>query len=200
MVIASPVAGLRPSRRPTDSAKKPGTLTFSPLAAASSSVLCRLRRTASTVFCSRSAWSATAATSSLRFTHISLDRWDVPASSMVDRPCFLEFWVPTRRVMPEVPAFWLTLVTLSRLPRAAVRGTAHVYDRAAVGRVRRASWGCGAAGSAPHWQCGGQGFESPQLHRNALINNALINNALINNALINNALIDHALIKQSSSD
>ena len=24
--------------------------------------------------------------------------------------------------------------------------------------------GCGAAGSAPHWQCGGQGFESPQLH------------------------------------
>jgi hypothetical protein len=25
--------------------------------------------------------------------------------------------------------------------------------------------GCGAAGSAPHWQCGGQGFESPQLHR-----------------------------------
>src|SRR5690348_7308561 len=41
---------------------------------------------------------------------------------------------------------------------------ARVYDRAAVGRVRRASWGCGAAGSAPHWQCGGQGFESPQLH------------------------------------
>ena len=28
-----------------------------------------------------------------------------------------------------------------------------------------AAWrGCGAAGSAPHWQCGGQGFESPQLH------------------------------------
>jgi hypothetical protein len=25
--------------------------------------------------------------------------------------------------------------------------------------------GCGAAGSAPHWQCGGQGFESPQLHK-----------------------------------
>jgi hypothetical protein len=28
--------------------------------------------------------------------------------------------------------------------------------------------GCGAAGSAPHWQCGGQGFESPQLHPSRL--------------------------------
>ena len=28
----------------------------------------------------------------------------------------------------------------------------------------RVARGCGAAGSAPHWQCGGQGFESPQLH------------------------------------
>jgi hypothetical protein len=26
-------------------------------------------------------------------------------------------------------------------------------------------WGCGAAGSAPAWHAGGQGFESPQLHR-----------------------------------
>ena len=25
-------------------------------------------------------------------------------------------------------------------------------------------WGIGAVGSAPHWQCGGQGFESPILH------------------------------------
>ena len=25
-------------------------------------------------------------------------------------------------------------------------------------------WGCGAAGSAPAWHAGGQGFESPQLH------------------------------------
>ena len=25
-------------------------------------------------------------------------------------------------------------------------------------------WGCGAVGSAPDWQSGGQGFESPQLH------------------------------------
>ena len=25
-------------------------------------------------------------------------------------------------------------------------------------------WGISAAGSAPHWQCGGQGFESPMLH------------------------------------
>ena len=27
-----------------------------------------------------------------------------------------------------------------------------------------AVWGCGAVGSAPDWQSGGQGFESPQLH------------------------------------
>ena len=26
-------------------------------------------------------------------------------------------------------------------------------------------WGISAAGSAPHWQCGGQGFESPMLHQ-----------------------------------
>ena len=26
--------------------------------------------------------------------------------------------------------------------------------------------GCGAAGSAPAWHAGGQGFESPQLHLN----------------------------------
>ena len=26
------------------------------------------------------------------------------------------------------------------------------------------TWGCGAAGSAPAWHAGGQGFESPQLH------------------------------------
>ena len=26
------------------------------------------------------------------------------------------------------------------------------------------NWGCGAAGSAPAWHAGGQGFESPQLH------------------------------------
>ena len=31
--------------------------------------------------------------------------------------------------------------------------------------VGRRSWGCGAAGSAPAWHAGGQGFESPQLHR-----------------------------------
>ncbi len=71
MVMVWPVAGLRPSRasrRPTLSAKKPGTLTFSPLAAAPSRVDCSARRTASTVFCSRSAASATAVTSSLRFT------------------------------------------------------------------------------------------------------------------------------------
>ena len=26
------------------------------------------------------------------------------------------------------------------------------------------NWGCGAAGSAPAWHAGGQGFKSPQLH------------------------------------
>ena len=26
-------------------------------------------------------------------------------------------------------------------------------------------WGISAAGSASHWQCGGQGFESPMLHQ-----------------------------------
>lgn len=26
-------------------------------------------------------------------------------------------------------------------------------------------WGISAVGSAPHWQCGGQGFESPMLHQ-----------------------------------
>jgi hypothetical protein len=31
-------------------------------------------------------------------------------------------------------------------------------------RERGPSRGCGAAGSASHWQCEGQGFESPQLH------------------------------------
>ncbi len=27
------------------------------------------------------------------------------------------------------------------------------------------SWGISAVGSASHWQCGGQGFESPMLHQ-----------------------------------
>ena len=27
-------------------------------------------------------------------------------------------------------------------------------------------WGYSSAGRAPHWQCGGQGFESPYLHHN----------------------------------
>src|SRR6201999_3163470 len=75
MVIISPVAGLRPSRAarwPTDRAKKPGTLTLSDLATAPSRVVCSARRTASTVFCSSDASSATAATSSLRFTNTPL--------------------------------------------------------------------------------------------------------------------------------
>ncbi|KAG4065659.1 hypothetical protein HA402_007359 [Bradysia odoriphaga] len=31
--------------------------------------------------------------------------------------------------------------------------------------VRRSRWACGAAGSAPAWHAGGQGFESPQVHQ-----------------------------------
>ncbi len=31
--------------------------------------------------------------------------------------------------------------------------------------VRNSVWACGAAGSAPAWHAGGQGFESPQVHR-----------------------------------
>jgi hypothetical protein len=27
------------------------------------------------------------------------------------------------------------------------------------------TWGCSSVGRALHWQCKGQGFESPQLHR-----------------------------------
>src|SRR5437588_13048336 len=36
--------------------------------------------------------------------------------------------------------------------------------KVAAGKVR----GCGAAGSAPAWHAGGQGFESPQLHQRGL--------------------------------
>ena len=52
---------------------------------------------------------------------------------------------------------------------SATSGTpvvAVVSDWARCGvRVSSAAWGCGAAGSAPRSQRGGQGFESPQLHR-----------------------------------
>jgi hypothetical protein len=39
------------------------------------------------------------------------------------------------------------------------------------------SGGRGAAGSAPHWQCGGQGFESPRLHPFGSSGNALVSRA-----------------------
>ena len=45
--------------------------------------------------------------------------------------------------------FWTTLV---RLLRENAKFPATI-------------WGCGAAGSAPAWHAGGQGFESPQLHQ-----------------------------------
>jgi hypothetical protein len=49
----------------------------------------------------------------------------------------------------------------SRTPAVSV-----VSDSACRGvKVSTAPWGCGAAGSAPRSQRGGQGFESPQLHR-----------------------------------
>src|SRR3954452_23972555 len=49
-------------------------------------------------------------------------------------------------------------------------------DLAADQPVAQAVWwpterGCGAAGSAPHWQRGGQGLESPQLHRTSRLAN-----------------------------
>lgn len=31
--------------------------------------------------------------------------------------------------------------------------------------LERMTWACGATGSARHWQCRGQGFESPQVHQ-----------------------------------
>lgn len=34
-------------------------------------------------------------------------------------------------------------------------------------------WGISAVGSAPHWQCGGQGFESPMLHQTNRKHNVL---------------------------
>ena len=49
----------------------------------------------------------------------------------------------------------------SRTPAVSV-----VSDSACRGvKVSTAPWGCGAVGSAPRSQRGGQGFESPQLHR-----------------------------------
>lgn len=32
----------------------------------------------------------------------------------------------------------------------------------------RTAWGCSSAGRTPHWQCGCQGFESPQLHHSSI--------------------------------
>src|SRR5450759_437070 len=53
---------------------------------------------------------------------------------------------------------------ISRTPALAV-----VSDWARCGvKVSSAPWGCGAAGSAPRSQRGGQGFESPQLHQDTV--------------------------------
>ena len=51
-------------------------------------------------------------------------------------------------------------------PRFHVRRGVWLRFRALLRRrPERRVWGCGAAGSAPAWHAGGQGFESPQLHR-----------------------------------
>ena len=53
----------------------------------------------------------------------------------------------SRRRDPISPAAEARWLRFRELPRTAGR-----------------RWGCGAAGSAPAWHAGGQGFESPQLH------------------------------------
>ncbi len=40
------------------------------------------------------------------------------------------------------------------IPDAAILGSINLYNK----------WGISAAGSAPHWQCGGHGFEPHMLH------------------------------------
>ena len=57
-----------------------------------------------------------------------------------------------RRLQPQRPG-----------PRFRIRPRRWLRFRELSGpRIGR--WGCGAAGSAPAWHAGGQGFESPQLH------------------------------------
>lgn len=40
-----------------------------------------------------------------------------------------------------------------------------VFDQSSDAANEIAIWGVGAVGSASHWQCEGQGFESPTLHQ-----------------------------------
>ena len=71
---------------------------------------------------------------------------------------------PTRRSTEPISR------VMSRAPRRVRRSGRRVQPAwagvyyCAGARAIRATWGRGAAGSAPHWQCGGQGFESPRLH------------------------------------
>lgn len=51
-----------------------------------------------------------------------------------------------------------------RNKRFRVEGECEVRS-AFVVIVLPSKWGCGAAGSAPAWHAGGQGFKSPQLHQ-----------------------------------
>src|SRR3712207_6558427 len=51
-----------------------------------------------------------------------------------------------------------------RVPSAPPEHPVESQDSAEVVRTNKV-WGCGAAGSAPAWHAGGQGFESPQLHQ-----------------------------------
>ena len=51
-------------------------------------------------------------------------------------------------------------------PLQTERGSPRQAERRSHGRTHhKYKWGISAVGSASHWQCGGQGFESPMLHQ-----------------------------------
>ena len=68
-------------------------------------------------------------------------------------------WCPTTRPPPSArtPTTPAGAISLRTTPLAKIPRVAHRTGRQQI-------WGCGAAGSAPAWHAGGQGFESPQLH------------------------------------
>ena len=50
------------------------------------------------------------------------------------------------------------------IPARSIEKTAGFPRETAVFKQRHKERGISAAGSAPHWQCGGHGFESRMLH------------------------------------
>ena len=78
--------------------------------------------------------------------------------------------VEAARHWPNSPAH-LAVVNVGRRHAPGVSPAGLVAVTRAVERgfrrARKRSRGCSSAGRAPHWQCGGQGFESPQLHHRA---------------------------------